>query len=154
MSEARRAKFRRGLHHLYLPIYDALCAELPENWQPFWGVRTFEEQARIYEQGRTLPGTIVTDAEAGESPHNYGCASDWTLFVDKKPLWIALNDSRWNVYQQACEKVGARWGGQFKHQDRYHNELPVNVRWASIGETYKSKGLSAALTMIERSTTV
>ena len=154
MSEARRAKFRQGLHHLYLPIYDALCAELPEDWQPFWGVRTFDEQAQIYAQGRTLPGAIVTDAEAGESPHNYGCASDWTLFVDKKPLWIALNDSRWAAYQHACANVGARWGGQFKHQDRYHNELPINVRWAEIGENYKSKGLNAALTMIERSTAV
>ena len=151
MSDPRRAKFRQGLHHLYLPIYDALCAQLPEEWQPFWGVRSFDEQTRLYEQGRSLPGAIVTDAEAGESAHNYGCASDWTIFVDRKPLWLELNDSRWSAYQNACQSVGARWGGFFKRHDRYHNELLINARWSDIGATYKSQGLNAALTMIERS---
>lgn len=151
MTTLRREKFRKGLHHLYLPIYDALCAELPEEWQPFWGVRSFEEQARLFEQGRTLPGSVVTNAEAGESAHNYGCASDWTIFKDKLPLWPRYDDPCWSVYAAACEKAKARWGGMFKRHDSYHNELPIKGRWAEIGKIFQSKGMSAALTEIERS---
>ena len=34
------------------------------------GHRTMEEQARLYAQGRTMPGSIVTNARPGDSTHN------------------------------------------------------------------------------------
>ena len=34
------------------------------------GHRTHEEQARLYAQGRTMPGRIVTNARPGDSVHN------------------------------------------------------------------------------------
>lgn len=40
------------------------------------GLRTFDEQDRLYAQGRTTPGSIVTRARAGYSFHNYGVAVD------------------------------------------------------------------------------
>lgn len=150
MIENRRVKFRKGLHHLYLPIYDALCSDLPESWQPFWGIRSFEEQTRLYEQGRTLPGLVVTEAEAGKSAHNYGCASDWTVFNGTTPLWPRYDDPCWSIYKTACEKAKARWGGVFKHHDAYHNELPISVRWSEIGKLFQQSGLNAALSEIER----
>lgn len=42
----------------------------------FCGLRTFEEQARLFAQGRTTPGSIVTRARPGHSFHNYGLAVD------------------------------------------------------------------------------
>jgi len=42
----------------------------------FCGLRTFEEQDRLFAQGRTAPGGIVTKARAGHSYHNYGLAVD------------------------------------------------------------------------------
>jgi peptidoglycan L-alanyl-D-glutamate endopeptidase CwlK len=35
------------------------------------GHRTHEEQARLYAQGRTMPGRIVTNARPGDSVHNH-----------------------------------------------------------------------------------
>ncbi|WP_177225954.1 M15 family metallopeptidase, partial [Arsenicibacter rosenii] len=29
------------------------------------------EQDQLYAQGRTMPGPVVTDAKAGQSPHNF-----------------------------------------------------------------------------------
>src|SRR5690606_12092414 len=83
----RRERFRRGLHPLYLPFYDALCLELGDHWQPYFGIRTHEQQAFLYAQGRDRPGRVVTNARAGESAHNYGCASDWTVWRGGQPLW-------------------------------------------------------------------
>lgn len=40
------------------------------------GLRTWEEQAKLYDQGRTLPGKIVTKAPPGFSWHNFGLAVD------------------------------------------------------------------------------
>ena len=40
------------------------------------GLRTWEEQDALYQQGRTKPGNIVTNAPAGHSYHNYALACD------------------------------------------------------------------------------
>jgi hypothetical protein len=40
------------------------------------GWRSLQEQANIYEQGRTINGHIVSEAPAGKSIHNYGYAID------------------------------------------------------------------------------
>ena len=46
-------------------------------------LRTWDEQNRLYQKGRTKPGRIVTNAKAGQSWHNYGFAFDIVLLVDK-----------------------------------------------------------------------
>lgn len=144
--EGRRLKFRKGLHPLYLPIYDALCAEMPPEWQPFYGVRTFDEQAAIYAQGRTKPGKIVSDAQPGESPHQYGCASDWIFWDGAQPVWLGASDPRWQVYFDACDKVDAKKGHDFG--DNPHNELPIKVSWITVHQSYKVHGLMGALQTI------
>jgi len=40
------------------------------------GWRSVDEQAAIYQQGRTINGHIVTEAPAGKSIHNFGFAVD------------------------------------------------------------------------------
>src|SRR5690348_1244502 len=40
------------------------------------GLRTIAEQQALYEQGRSTPGKIVTNATGGHSYHNYGLAAD------------------------------------------------------------------------------
>ena len=46
-------------------------------------LRTWDEQADIYAQGRTKPGKIVTFAKPGDSMHNYGFAEDIVFLIDK-----------------------------------------------------------------------
>ena len=147
----RRAKIREELHALFLPLYDALCAELGEHWQPYYGLRTFDEQDKLYAQGRTAPGNIVTRARGGQSPHNYGLACDWCIWEGSRPIWPPRDDVRWRELEQACEKVGARWGGHFAgFWDGGHVEFPIKQAWSKVFEVYKALGREAALKFIER----
>lgn len=131
----RRKKFRENLHSLYLPIYDSLCFNLPEYFQPVTGYRSPEVQNELFNQGRTTSGIIVTRAKAWQSPHNYGCASDWCIFENNMPVWN-VSDKRWKEYEMACARSGAYWGGNFG--DFPHNELELKIPWkrmASIRES-------------------
>ena len=44
------------------------------------GTRTYREQAELYAQGRTKPGSKVTNAQPGYSWHNFGMAWDFVVF--------------------------------------------------------------------------
>lgn len=148
MSFDRRARFRKGLSQLYLPFYDALCRELPDEWQPYMGIRSFVEQDGLYMKGRSLPGNIITYARGSESPHCYGCASDWVMFDKGIPIW---ETSEWEKYGSVVEKVGLAWGGVFKSfKDRPHNELALAVSWKKVGQVCSNDGLDAAIKFIRQ----
>lgn len=148
----RRERFRDNLNSLYIPIYDGLCSILPPRWQPYSGFRSFEEQKKLYDQGRVTRGPIVTQAGPGTSPHNYGCASDWTLFdVSGKPIWLEAGDPAWQEYSDACAKAGSRWGIKVnKGIDSPHNELPISCTWHEVYDVYltSESGMGDALKMI------
>ena len=58
----------------------------------YCGRRTMEEQAALYQKGRTTKGKIVTKAKPGESYHNYGLAFDWVPLKQNPKnadLWFA-----------------------------------------------------------------
>lgn len=152
-SEERRQKFRLGLSPLYLPVYDTICSLLPGFWAPFYGLRTFDQQTGLYAFGRTtgIPGKTVTDAKAGESPHNYGCASDWIVWNDMgQPIWMGDKDPRWQVYEDACSKSGAIWGGNFHKTDKPHNELHIECDWKQALAAFNQNGMTAAQQFIEK----
>lgn len=142
----RRAKYRKGLHGLYLPIYDALCGILPEEWQPYYGFLSLAEQDARYEAGRTLPGVRTTGHRGGESAHNFGCASDWTVWTDGRPKWMGPGDSRWKVYENAIEKAQGEWGFW---DNPPHNQLPLKVPYKLVYPEYLRGGFDAARTFIE-----
>src|SRR6266568_3689055 len=48
------------------------------------GTRTYPEQDALYEQGRSKPGKIVTNARGGHSNHNFGIAFDVGIFDGPK----------------------------------------------------------------------
>src|SRR4051812_3209680 len=49
--------------------------------------RDLESQARLYAQGRVLPGQIVTYADQGDSWHNWRRAFDVVPLKNGKPVW-------------------------------------------------------------------
>lgn len=146
MQSNRRMRFRKGLHPLYLPVYDALCKELGPEWQPFFGLRSFDEQARLYAQGRISEGEIVTNSKPGESAHNYGCASDWTFWINSRPVWDKKN-VKWREYENACDKVGAEWLGRIG--DYPHNQLKLKIAYRDLSLAYAKDGLRAANEVIQ-----
>jgi hypothetical protein len=137
----RRIKFKKNLNKLYLPIYEALCNSLGPIWQPYYGYRTAAEQDKIYNQGRTTDGPIVTRARAFESPHNYGCATDWCVWENGKPIWPDKKNKIWEEYEYACAKAGSKWGNNFG--DFPHNELCISAPWKEVGKVYYKSGLVA-----------
>lgn len=152
----RRLKFRQGLSTLYLPYYDGLCSILGPEWQPYDGARTFVEQAAMYLKGRETPGPIVTKSKAGQSAHNYGCATDWCLWEAGRPSWPE-DAELWRPYILAIEKVQLRWGGDWngnkisdeRFRDFPHNELLLDCSWNHILIAYNQGGMTAAQQHIE-----
>jgi len=94
------------------------------------GLRSMVEQSRLYAQGRTIKGKRVTNAPAGFSPHNYGCAVDFqlTVAVNEKGVMTYFPDKSpvWSIIGEEAKKVGLEWGGSWKKfVDRPHVEIPV-----------------------------
>jgi peptidoglycan LD-endopeptidase CwlK len=73
-------------------------------------LRSNDEQATLYAQGRTAPGHIVTDAPAGRSAHNYGLALDIVPLVNGKPDWNG-HDPVWHQIGDLGLAAGLQWAG-------------------------------------------
>jgi peptidoglycan L-alanyl-D-glutamate endopeptidase CwlK len=89
--------------------------------------RSDEEQAKLYDQGRRLPGPIVTNAKPGKSKHN--CkdpqgnpaaeAYDVVPIYMGKPVWASKDDPStpeneleiWRRIGQHGVDVGLKWYG-------------------------------------------
>jgi peptidoglycan L-alanyl-D-glutamate endopeptidase CwlK len=85
------------------------------------GLRTFDEQDALYQQGRTKSGKKVTNAKGGQSVHNYGFAVDICLIIDDKiASWDTKKDwdndkiSDWDECVKIFLKHGWSWGGNWK----------------------------------------
>lgn len=91
-------------------------------------LRSMDEQARLYAQGRTAPGPIVTKARPGESAHNFGLAMDCVPMRDGKPVWstkLAADRALWTAYGAAVRAAGLVWGGDWRFVDLPHAEFPA-----------------------------
>lgn len=77
------------------------------------GLRTMEEQAALYAQGRTAPGQVVTNAKPGSSWHNFGLAFDVAVVVGGKPTW-PNDQALWNKIGELGKAQGLIWGGDFQ----------------------------------------
>lgn len=81
------------------------------------GLRSWQQQAALYAQGRTKPGRIVTKARPGSSWHNYGLAIDLGLFAGGKYLDEAAPARAEKVYRDLgalAATMGLEWAGTWK----------------------------------------
>ncbi len=77
------------------------------------GIRTPERQAKLYAQGRTEPGKIVTGAPPGRSWHQYGLAFDVAMVGGAgQPTWPP-GDDLWRRVGNIGKEIGLTWGGDF-----------------------------------------
>ena len=101
------------------------------------GLRTFDQQTAIYNQGRTTPGKIVTHAKAGQSYHNYGLA------VDICPYAVGQNTLDWNydftILKVMAEANGLQCGMDFPSPDEDHFENKFGLTWEEMLEKYNEK---------------
>jgi peptidoglycan L-alanyl-D-glutamate endopeptidase CwlK len=73
--------------------------------------RSWDEQDMLYAQGRTTPGSIVTDAMGGDSYHNWGLAFDVAPVVNGVVDWTAVD--LFNRMGELGQQVGLEWGGNW-----------------------------------------
>lgn len=100
------------------------------------GVRSDVEQQRLYAQGRTSPGAIVThiDGVRKKSMHQrqttgYGHAVDLAFVDDVATPKVETWDPKqpWSVYGEMAEAFGLTWGGRWKTLiDLPHCELSLS----------------------------
>ena len=99
--------------------------------------RTVQEQNRLYDQGRTKPGPVVTNAPGStyRSMHQWGVAFD----VYRKDGKGAYNESG-NYFQRVGaigKSLGLEWGGDWKSiVDKLHFQLPD---WGSTSERLRKE---------------
>src|SRR5690606_32607205 len=76
------------------------------------GYRSKSQQSALYEQGRTAPGPVVTNAKPGYSKHNFGVAIDVAPINEHgKPHW-PNDEELWDKIGEIGESVGLKWGGR------------------------------------------
>ena len=96
-------------------------------------LRTIAEQNKLYAQGRTTAGRIVTNARGGQSFHNFGLAADIVLLQDRNNDWIYETlsyDTKadfdkdgkrdWIEVVEIFKQYGWEWGGNWKFYDAPH----------------------------------
>lgn len=127
----------RGLEYLYPPFKAKveqliqMCRERGLNIGLGETLRTVEEQNKLYAQGRTAPGSIVTNAKGTDynSQHQWGVAFDFF----KNVKGSEFNDTLFFEQVGAFAKsIGLGWGGDWvSPKDRPH------IYWSEWGSTPK-----------------
>ena len=79
--------------------------------------RSQAEQDRLYAQGRTAPGKIVTWTR--RSRHTSRKAFDICIMVNGKPDWC-IDNPDWTRAGEIAESVGLEWGGRWAKPDFPH----------------------------------
>jgi len=95
------------------------------------GVRTMEEQRKLYAQGRTTAGPIVTNTLKSKhliQSDGYGHAIDIVCYVNGNVTW---SDKYYyevaDAFEEAGKLLGIKyvWGGSWKMKDLPHYEIVV-----------------------------
>ncbi|MDD8018368.1 MAG: M15 family metallopeptidase [Bacteroidota bacterium] len=108
----------------------AACTTHGIEIQIIQGFRSIVEQNKLYEQGRSTTGNIVTNAKGGESYHNYGLAFDFVPLIHGVANW---KDARnFFVVGEIAEKIGLVWGGRWKLRDLDHCQYTFGLTIADL----------------------
>lgn len=165
--ELLHPKLRAEAIDIYTKIVKALTGRAVVRFT--YTLRTFEEQAALYAQGRTklydAKGKrlgIVTNAKAGQSMHNYGLALDIALLVDRdgngtfeSASWEHTVDfdkdgkADWKEVAEIFKAHGWSWGGDWKSfKDYPHFEKTFGHTWRTLLAKHNAKQLDCGYVKI------
>jgi peptidoglycan L-alanyl-D-glutamate endopeptidase CwlK len=125
------------------------------------GLRTIAEQDALYAQGRTEPGSIVTNAKGGTSYHNYGVAIDFALLLNDGRVvsWDTEIDvdkdgiTDWMEVVDEANKLGFEWGGDWtSFKDLPHLQMTFGLSTAQLqaGKKPTEAQVAAAYAVIDK----
>ena len=112
LNKKFRAKFEA-----FLAAAQPIAAKHGITIEVISGLRSWQQQAALFAQGRTKPGRIVTKARPGSSWHNYGLAADLGLFAGGKYLDEAAPSRADRIYKELgalAVSLGIEWAGNWK----------------------------------------
>jgi len=136
LSVDRVNKLHPKVRNAFKMFIESAEGELGITLRVTHGLRTIQEQATLYAQGRTTPGKKLTNAKPGQSYHNYGMAVDLVRMDGNKADWtydmVKL--------QPIAARYGITWGGTFKSlPDKPHFELTLGYHWRQLQDITKDK---------------
>lgn len=143
------------LHKDFQPMVRDLLergnAVMVDGWQFFItdGFRSMTDQQKMYDQGRTTPGAIITQAKPGQSPHNYGLAVDMAFQKDGQ---LSYSQDLYALVYPIARELGFELGADWtSFVDRPHFQHP---NWRSIAAEVVEDGTDDNYTLIENKMTV
>lgn len=145
---------------LYPPFFERISALVKQGQAEgadFYAIsaqRDYAEQTKLYAQGRTAPGPVVTWAKAGESAHNFGLAVDFCRdgVVDRKGLQPDWRNESYEPLRALAPKHGLVWGGIWTKPDRPHVQWPGYVTSAQLEplrKIYEAAGITAVWAFLD-----
>ncbi|MEK5415268.1 M15 family metallopeptidase [Paenibacillus sp. FSL L8-0708] len=125
------------------------------------GLRTIAEQDALYAQGRTKPGSIVTNAKGGYSYHNFGLAVDFALLLpngssvswDMSLDYNGNNIKDWIEVVEEAKKLGFEWGGDwttFKDYPHFQMVFGLTLTQLRAGSKPSETAMAKASAIIDR----
>lgn len=97
------------------------------------GHRSYKRQNKLYAQGRTKSGNIVTNARGGQSWHNFGIAIDFFLTNHTGSTAVWTVNSNWRRVAQIGKSLGFEWGGDWtSFKDYPHLQMTGGLSLAQL----------------------
>ncbi|MDR1160783.1 MAG: M15 family metallopeptidase [Tannerellaceae bacterium] len=124
----------KGIHPSLVQVMTEAIKNTPVDFTITSGVRTDEEQQKLYAQGRTVPGDIVTYADGiinksnhQPKPDGYGYAVDAYPYINGTVQVNNVSAMKTIAahIRKTAERLGitVEWGGNWKMRDYPHYEL-------------------------------
>lgn len=152
ISETRIQSLHPNIRDLYfLPAYrevnDNLFAGARCKCRVACALRDPKTQHQLWQQGREVPGKIVTNADSWQSFHQYGLGADLVLLVDRDgngtyesisyDLGEDINGDHiadWlqmlAVFKAYGFELGREWQGKFKESP--HVQMTCGYSWSAL----------------------
>lgn len=124
---SNRSKGRlEGIEPILIEIIEEGIVDSPVDFgiPQYGGLRTAEDQNKLYQQGRELPGSIITNVDGYDkkSYHQTGKAFDIYAYVDGRASW---NIGHLSLIARHLQKIAddkgvkLEWGGDWKNFKDY-----------------------------------
>ncbi|OMD25491.1 M15 family metallopeptidase [Paenibacillus odorifer] len=153
-----------GLHPVVMAAATVLIERCYSRGVPILitqGLRTIAEQNALYEQGRSKPGAIVTNARGGYSYHNFGLAVDFALLLpngssvswDMNRDYNGNNIKDWIEVVEEAKKLGFDWGGDwtsFKDYPHFQMVFGLTLTQLRAGSKPSETAMAKATAIIDR----